>query len=313
MWMLEPLSGRHAKEAVRFLLGGDRRNSAVALRAEAFYEAARQSGAGHPCIWRARQGRATVASAMIVRRPGRIGLLFFSPPQLPGVEAAALTALLQQAARAALREGLCLVQSLLRPEEAHLHDLMVTAGFTRLAELLYMERKLANPAPPAPLPLELRSRGRFSDEELTAVIASSYQDSLDCPALCGLRTVADAIASHEATGVYRPAWWWIFSLDRRDAGCLLLCDTSESQSTELVYMGVHPEFRGRGLGRSMLRHAISVAHGSGRSSLKLAVDLQNSPARRLYESEGFLVTDRRAAYVAAETPGPGKGPAPGPC
>ena len=51
---------------------------------------------------------------------------------------------------------------------------------------------------------------------------------------------------------------------------------------ELVYMGVRPEYRGRGLGRQIVEFAIGTAHLGGARQLVLAVDGQNDPALQVY-------------------------------
>ena len=50
---------------------------------------------------------------------------------------------------------------------------------------------------------------------------------------------------------------------------------------------VHPEYRGRGVGRSLLRHAIQVAKDTGCSRITLLTDPTNESAIRLYQGEGF--------------------------
>ena len=56
---------------------------------------------------------------------------------------------------------------------------------------------------------------------------------------------------------------------------------------ELVYMGLVPESRGRGLGRRVLEAAIDQARRCGASQMILAVDRNNVPARTLYGRAGF--------------------------
>ncbi|MBE9109852.1 GNAT family N-acetyltransferase [Nodosilinea sp. LEGE 07298] len=58
-------------------------------------------------------------------------------------------------------------------------------------------------------------------------------------------------------------------------------------ATPEVGIGVHPDYRGRGMGRALLRHLLSEARRSGVPALSLSVDPQNV-ARQLYESEGFV-------------------------
>ncbi len=50
----------------------------------------------------------------------------------------------------------------------------------------------------------------------------------------------------------------------------------------LVYIATHSKFRGRGIGRSMMEHALKRAEGG----VALHVEPDN-PARRLYENLGF--------------------------
>ena len=51
--------------------------------------------------------------------------------------------------------------------------------------------------------------------------------------------------------------------------------------------GVFPEYRGRGLGRRLLRHAEDLAAATGTSRMSLIVDSGNDSARRLYERTGY--------------------------
>ena len=58
-------------------------------------------------------------------------------------------------------------------------------------------------------------------------------------------------------------------------------------SLELAYMGIHPHFRGKGLGRLLLLRGLAQARREGFASVTLAVDSNNGPALSLYESMGF--------------------------
>jgi ribosomal-protein-alanine N-acetyltransferase len=51
-------------------------------------------------------------------------------------------------------------------------------------------------------------------------------------------------------------------------------------------LAVHPDCRGRGIGRALLAHGIAQAEERGALTLSLFVSPDN-PARRLYESLGF--------------------------
>ncbi|MFE1755406.1 GNAT family N-acetyltransferase [Streptomyces anandii] len=54
-------------------------------------------------------------------------------------------------------------------------------------------------------------------------------------------------------------------------------------------LAVDGEARGRGVGRALLRAAVEEARRQGARRISLRVLGHNTPARRLYESEGFVV------------------------
>lgn len=68
---------------------------------------------------------------------------------------------------------------------------------------------------------------------------------------------------------------------------------------ELKSMRVADEYRGRGVGRRILRHLVERAAGRGMTSLWLETGSAPAfaPARGLYVSEGFAFCDPFAPYV----------------
>lgn len=69
-------------------------------------------------------------------------------------------------------------------------------------------------------------------------------------------------------------------------GCVALVSAGEGVY-ELSKMAVSPFLRGRGIGRLLLQHAISLARTLGATSLFLASSTKLPPAIHLYESVGF--------------------------
>jgi GNAT superfamily N-acetyltransferase len=64
-------------------------------------------------------------------------------------------------------------------------------------------------------------------------------------------------------------------------------DASDAALVNVNQMWVAPEFRGRGLGRMLLRAALEWARGRKANRVHLSVACGNSPAMQLYVSEGF--------------------------
>ncbi|MBM4452102.1 MAG: GNAT family N-acetyltransferase, partial [Chloroflexi bacterium] len=64
-----------------------------------------------------------------------------------------------------------------------------------------------------------------------------------------------------------------------------------------IYMlGVHPEHRGRGLGRKLLLAGMRQLKGKGLEVVEITVDSQNVAAVGLYRSLGFEVVEDTLWY-----------------
>jgi ribosomal protein S18 acetylase RimI-like enzyme len=283
-------------EALRFLLSGGRSDFLVASRAEQLQRHLRGERR-RPALWWGRRGRRCVAAAMAVHNPGRVSLLLHSPADAEGVDTSALPAVMKAAAEQNLRAGCSFVQVMVEDDRDADRAAVQAAGFSLLARLIQMKQSPPHPAADELADLRWRSGEQFSPEELARVIAATYEGSLDCPRLSGARRIEDVITGHKAGGVYRPQSWWIVDVGDAAAGCVLMNDCTAGRAAEIVYLGVVPHVRGRGFGRRLLRHAGADAHARGLESIELAVDEQNAYALRMYESEGYRVTQRRWAYV----------------
>ena len=295
---VEPVPRKRPDEALRFLAAGRRRDLQVALRAEALGDMLiRAGGGGH--FWQARRGEEIVAAAMVIPSAGRVGMVFHSPAESPGVDVSPLAAALRLSADAALADGLAFVQSLIGHQQQADADTLVEAGFVRLAELMYMRRDLARPIDsPDAGGLSWQNCKPMDRAELGRVITETYEHSLDCPVLAGLRGTDDVLESHKASGIWRPDFWWIAKLRGLPVGCVLVNDSvSNPGDMDLVYMGVGAPFRGRGLGRAMVLRVMQQAKAERRQFMRVVVDASNPSARKIYEKEGFVLTHRRAAYI----------------
>jgi mycothiol synthase len=202
-----------------------------------------------------------------------------------------------------------LAQALLEPAERWGIDAFESAGFLHVGELAYMRRPLPGEPIPAqarapiwPEGISVRNVGDLDEPDsdrplLLVAMDRSYVRTLDCPELCGLRDTADVLESHRATGDWDPHLWWLVFLRGEPHGCLLLNRCPEQRSVELVYLGLSPELRGKGLGAKLL--ALGLAHLDGESATHVAcaVDVRNAPALALYTRLGFTSFTSRIGYV----------------
>jgi GNAT superfamily N-acetyltransferase len=127
-------------------------------------------------------------------------------------------------------------------------------------------------------------------------------ESLDCPELTGLRPIAEVLAGHRATGLFDSSLWWVARRGEEPVGVMLLNRIPDVEALEVVYMGVAQAARGTGVADGLLDQAVAAAKQAGASTLALAVDQRNTPARRLYTRWGFTETGARDAWIATSVP-----------
>jgi len=261
-----------------------------------------KAGSAASRLWWVRADRTTLAVALVVEGAGRTSMLFFSPPDAPGVDRQWLVRLIGEISRDAIEGGMSLVQALIEPAENRQEAVLTDSGLTLLADLIYMNRDLLSSPPAlqsAREDLVWRNYKQFTEVELGDVISQTYEDSLDCPALRGVREMPDVIAGHKCSGVFCPEAWWIVAHGDQAApsGCILVNDSVKAPAADIVYMGVVPEFRRQGLASAMLERAVLQASERNCEVISVAVDARNDYAMRVYEQSGFVEIHRRLAYV----------------
>jgi ribosomal protein S18 acetylase RimI-like enzyme len=261
---------------------------------------------------------------------GRTATLFATPARSAG-DLAPLAGLVAATLQGVASLGVDLAQSLVEPAETRQRALFEAGGMERLAELSYLERptprgRTSTPTEwPSDIAVERWDAGpdptggsagsgqrgtAASRAELIETLERSYVGTLDCPALAGLRRGEDVLDGHLNSGIFEPTLWTILRFRSgphagRTAGvCLFNSSPPQSAaganaggSLELVYFGLVPEARGRGLGRLLLRHGLDGLRGRGESAVMLAVDDRNAPAHALYREAGFRVRFKRIALI----------------
>lgn len=199
------------------------------------------------------------------------------------------------------QRGTRLIQALLPPAEAHLAAPLLRHGFRRLTRLLTLTHPLYafTPADQPPFrepglefcPYDEKAPGLFH-----ATLEQTYEQTLDCPELNGVRSIEEVIAGHRAQGEYDPARWLLVLEKEQAVGVLLLTAFSDWHEWDLSYLGLVPAARGRGLGRALVREAVRRARLAGTGQLTVAVDARNERALRIYTHLGFTLLDEREVF-----------------
>jgi len=286
-------------EAIERLVSAAGRRGRV--HAERFLAFSQANAIRMDAMWASLDEGGRITDALLaVPNPGRTAMVFISPPA-SRTDVPRQAELIDHACRELASMDIRLAQALTDPHDALQREALLRGGFSELAYLSYLERPLADPAAlPAPRwpgdvtvePYREALRG-----EMIRALDRSYEETLDCPGLRGLRRTEDILAGHQATGEFDPDLWTLLRVNGEASGMLLLNRSPASNTIELVYIGLAPTARGRGLGRLLLRHGLHLLGRREERAITLAVDEQNNPALALYRGEGFRRVLRRTALI----------------
>jgi GNAT superfamily N-acetyltransferase len=258
----------------------------------------------------ARRGPALAAAIWIQLLPGHVASLW-QPGLGPGESTATATTLIDLATAKAAAAGVRLVQTLAETDAGPSAAWLRQCGFKYTADLLYLvsgQDKFPQALPPSELIFESLAAtaettvSATQTARLAAVVQRTYVNTQDCPAIHGMRTPDDVLATYRTVGTFNPSRWFFVRHNNADIGCLLLADHPQHLQCELVYMGLASEARGRGWGVEVVRFAQWQARqanydGKHAERMVLAVDAANSPAISMYAAAGFETWDRRSVFL----------------
>jgi ribosomal protein S18 acetylase RimI-like enzyme len=283
--------------ALAMILGSPGRPAAASQVAD-FVNVSAQRRIDVSAIWVAQTGQRIVWAVLPVLNPGRTCLLL-SPPEILDATLPAATRLVNEICLDLARRQVHLSQVLLEPQYARPRRLFTTLGFMEIAELIYLQGYVPRNIQPATLTDQMRwiPYSPQNHALYSRAIVETYRDSLDCPALSGLREIDDVIAGHQATGEFDPAAWQLLLENERPVGVVLLSRITNTEISELVYLGLAPEARNRGFGSLLMRHALHTTSRENRRKISLAVDSRNAPALKLYYRFGLQQVATRFAMI----------------
>jgi mycothiol synthase len=283
-------------DALSLMLAGPGQKAQMAQMV-VFMQSAKARGMDLSQIRVAMRGGQMLYAALPSILPGKSLLLIAGTPANPqSADAARL--LLGQIVEEYQSADLCMMQTLVEPHDVELINLFQSCGFTRLAELVYLETQ-----PRAlnwKLPDDTWELVSYSPElhgAFAQAILESYQGTLDCPGLNGVRGVEDIIEGHKGSGKFEPEHWLLLRQSGRPAGVLLLARTPASDALDLVYIGLSPWARGKGLASELMKLAVSRALELSCGRLTTAVDAQNTPAIQMYYRVGMQRIGSRLALM----------------
>jgi mycothiol synthase len=245
----------------------------------------------------AQQDDTIEAAVLVVMNKGATATILATEPT-SGVHVNTVHSLIEESIEGLKGSGCSIAQAVLPVDAEPFARAYSKAGFECLATLKYMERKRSSK-----LNVNHKCEAKFipmtnqPDATLGSILLDTYEGSLDCPRIHGLRNIADIIQGHRGMAHYDPSLWSLAEVHGNIVGSLLLNAVPESNCMELAYLGVAPAARGSGLGDAFVQRAIEQSNRRGFSKITLAVDGDNLPAINLYSRWGFGETGRRLTMI----------------
>ncbi len=112
-----------------------------------------------------------------------------------------------------------------------------------------------------------RSIGPVSEfQRFVDLVEKTYTQTLDCPQISAYRTATQTLGGYQTSNAFDSnLWFTVFDDSETPIGCVILAqhrpaassDTAASPIIEIVYMGLVPEARGAGRGKTLVQHAFA--------------------------------------------------------
>ncbi|MCI0740263.1 MAG: hypothetical protein L0Y72_14545, partial [Gemmataceae bacterium] len=147
----------------------------------------------------ARDDKGLAGIQVAVPLAGANGLLW--PPQTREPNPALADRLVQAALEWLRQRGVKVAQALLTAEEAPLAGPLGRAGFKYIGALQYMVHYLIQVNEPT-AKLRLQSYAAADRRLFEDILEQTYEGTLDCPELNGVRTIAEILTGHQAQGKF---------------------------------------------------------------------------------------------------------------
>lgn len=292
-----PIQAQELRPAMAMILGGPHRPAPSAQVTEFIKSAAeRRIDAGG--TWVAQRGGRIAWAVLPIVNPGRT-LLLLTSSEIDDFSEPAAAQLVNEICSHFTKQGVHLAQVLLEPQQEQARRFFPALGFQEIAELIYLHGHVPrnSKAPEIPAGIRWVEYDEQSHPLFADAIQRSYIDSLDCPTLSGMREIEDVISGHRATGQFEAHFWQVLAEGEHPLGVLLLSRIPQSDAMELVYLGLSPDARGRGIGSLMMQQAMHLVWANQKRRFSLAVDSRNEPALRLYYRFGMQQVATRWAMI----------------
>ena len=204
-------------------------------------------------------------------------------------------------ARLATR-GVKMAYSFVLPDDSQVESAYLRNRYRKIAAVHNLTLEIRARSSIVPADYRIRNCAEAGRDIFNHLLLESFEGTLDFPELNALRTVEEAIAVFYS-GQPDLQRWWIICYQDQPCAILIINDGAEPDHWQLSYLGVRPELRRKGHGRSAMALVLDAAWQAGVTAISLLVDGRNHPAFRLYLGLGFRRNGYRNLYLRDQIQG----------
>ncbi|MEV0387299.1 GNAT family N-acetyltransferase [Nonomuraea sp. NPDC050643] len=172
------------------------------------------------------------------------------------------------------------------------------AGLSREVERLQFEWAPADGVPAATGALRFADA---SDEEFLTVFRRIAEGSLDAQTRANVAAMGAAATAQEEMDFYlgapgRREWWRLaYTVEKGEVAGMAI-PSATPYNVNVGYLGVVPEFRGRGYVDEVLGEITRIHAANGKRRITATTDLGNAPMAAAFRRAGYRNTEIRLAF-----------------
>lgn len=195
-----------------------------------------------------------------------------------------------------------------RPDAAHVNAALVRVGFVVNKEKVFVEKDLSALGPRGEDPFVYRSLAEIGEDRFLEVMTRAAEgDPFEDVSARDPRSDFRDLVNY-AGASFDPTWWRVAYLDRDPIGVVLpQAYADRANEGTLFYVGVLPEFRGRGFGRTLHASGLAFLAERGVTRYVGSTDARNLPMVAVFRANGCDQTGRQLFYRALRREPGGRG------
>jgi RimJ/RimL family protein N-acetyltransferase len=187
-----------------------------------------------------------------------------------------------------------------KPEKEIINNYLEKSGFKIYKKKLFFEKSLENYDMPYDKPFNFKTlnevgKNYFIEIMVKASIGDPFEDMASDPEK-GFQELVDYAGEK-----FNPNWWKIAYLNNIPVGVILpqIFSYSIDEGT-LFYLGIIPEFRGKGFGKII--HSIGLEFLKTKNVLKYkgSTDIENKPMINIFKMNNCIQTNSQLIFKAFE-------------